>query len=464
MAVEKAYPENLLFAIARGAQTIVDDSFMVTLVCGNAYPYFDYSVNAVGGGMELRAALFGRGLAALGQWHVSFVVSDFGQPFVTSHEGIDFHIYQPTYRKAGRNVFPRFRKRCWFPSLEFKRSDLGLIWQIPLIAAYLALPALFFTRFWRKLKPDVVCCFGNNDRSAEVIADCHRLGIKTILCVASDRDILADYRPGNRDLDHNGMPKWKGHFLLATADCIVAQTEYQSNILKQVFGRQSVLIRNPVQASSDDPQHWLPYDQRKFILWIGRADKVNKRPMLFLELAQSCPDLQFLMIVSCTDDDLFQELQQTRPNNLMIMGHVPQQRIWDYLNRAQVLVNTSRFEGFPNTFLQSAVTGTPIISLEVDPDGMLTHRGCGICTDGDKILLQKAVVELCGDTIRAGQFATNCHQYVLEYHEAKGRIHEFVACLKEQMHEGNKVVMIPWWRKWQRFIYGPFIKEGGNVN
>ena len=107
---------------------------MVTLVCSNAYPHFDFCVPAIGGGMETRAALLAVNWPAQDAGASNFVVSDFGQPFLTRHEGIDFRIYQPTYRRAGRNVFPRFRERRWFPVLNLDRHDLDLLWQIPLIA------------------------------------------------------------------------------------------------------------------------------------------------------------------------------------------------------------------------------------------------------------------------------------------------------------------------------------------
>lgn len=405
---------------------------LVALVCANAYPLFDFCVPPVGGGMETRAALFGRGLAALGRWQVCFVVSDFGQPFVTRHEDIDFRIYQPTYREAGRNVFPRLRKRRWFPVLNLDRRDLDLLWQMPLIAAWLALPALFFPRFWRRLKPAVVCCFGNNAQTAEVIADCRRAGIRTILCVASDKDLSPDYRPGNRAPNHYGMPKWKGHFALAHADRIVVQTEAQREALRQHFGRDAVLVRNPVHVSADDPQRWLPRAQREFVLWIGRADDFNKRPALFLELARNCPDLQFVMIASRSDDAVFRALEQACPPNLRILEHVPAHDIWDWLRRARVLVNTSKFEGFPNTFLQSAVMGVPIVSLEVDPDGMLARHGCGVCAAGDTGTMREAVVKLCVDGARADAFAATCHRHALKRHEAGGRIAELEACIADE--------------------------------
>lgn len=423
---------------------------LVALVCANAYPLFDFCVPAVGGGMETRAALFGRGLAALGRWQVCFVVSDFGQAFVTRHENIDFRIYQPTYRKAGRNVFPRLRKRRWFPVLNLDRRDLDLLWQIPLIAAWLALPALFFPRFWRRLRPAVVCCFGNNAQTADVIADCRRTGIRTILCVASDKDISPDYHPGNREPNHYGMPKWKGHYSLTHADHIVVQTEAQREALQRRFGRDTVLIRNPVHVSPDDPQRWLPRAQREFVLWIGRADDFNKRPMLFLKLARDCPDLEFVMIASRTDDAVFRALEQACPPNLRIAEHLPPQEIWGYLHRARVLVNTSKFEGFPNTFLQSAVMGVPIVSLEVDPDGMLARHGCGVCAAGNPRTMREAVVKLCADGVRADALAATCHQHALDRHEAGGRIAELEACIADQAAAPGPDGP-PWWALLRRF-------------
>lgn len=427
----------------------------VLLVCANVYPHFDFCAPPVGGGMETRAAMFGRGLAASERWRLGFVVSDFGQPFVTQHEGIDFHIYQPVYRRAGRNVFPRLRKRRWFPILNLDWRDLELLWQIPLIAAWLALPALFFPRFWRTLKPELVCCFGNNALSAEVIADCHRAGIRTILLIASDKDLSPDYQPGARDLNHYGMPKWKGHHSLALADCIVVQSEEQRQALRRHFNRDAVLIRNPVHVSPDDPQHWLPRGQREHVLWIGRADDFNKRPMLFLELARDCPGFEFLMIVSRTDEASFQALADNCPANLRIVEHVPAHEIRDYLQRARVLVNTSRFEGFPNTFLQAAVMGVPIVSLAVDPDGMLAGHACGICAAGDQRALRQAVLDLAADAARAEAFAAASHRYALEWHGAEQCISEFATCLDEQRRLAAGPARMPWLRRWQHFVRRP---------
>lgn len=459
------FPETSTKLTGRAATAPDSTRPHVALVCANAYPQFDFCVPPIGGGMETRAVLFGRELVATERWRLSFVVSDFGQPFVTQHEGIDFHIYQPVYRSAGRNVFPRLRKRHWFPIINLDRRDLDLFWQIPLIATWLTLPSLFFPRFWRKLRPDVVCCFGNNAQSAEVIADCRRAGIPTVLCIASDNDLSPDYRPGNMDPNHYGMPKWKGHYALHHADCVVVQSDTQRQALQEHFRRDGVLIRNPVHIAPDDPQHWRPREQREFVLWIGRSDDFDKRPMLFVQLAQQCPELNFLMIVSRTNEPAFLALQEQCPSNLRILEHLPPPEIWDYLHRARALVNTSRFEGFPNTFLQAAVAGVPIVSLEVDPDEMLASQRCGIWTAGDPNLLRSSLEQLWNSHDQAETLAVKCHRHVLEKHEATARLAEFEACIdSERRHSSAAQPDLSWWQRLRRFAPHPPNTRSRHVN
>ena len=80
------------------------------------------------------------------------MVSDFGQPFLTRHEDIDFHIYH-RHTAALRETSFRVPQAARGPHPNFDRHDLDLLWQVPRVTAYLALPGIFFPRFWRALSP-----------------------------------------------------------------------------------------------------------------------------------------------------------------------------------------------------------------------------------------------------------------------------------------------------------------------
>jgi glycosyltransferase involved in cell wall biosynthesis len=415
------------------------------IVCGNVYPLFDETKAGFIGGMETRAALLGRGLAATGRWAVSFVVESFGQPSFVRREGIDFHTYRPVYRPAARNVYPRFRRRRWFPALNLDRRDLSLVWQIPLVLLFRLFPPLFFPLYWRQRRPDVVCCFGNNDLSAEVIADCHRLGVRTVLCIAADIDVSADYRPEDLTLNDYSVPKWMGHYALETADHIFVQTEHQRRALAERFGRKGQVVRNPVAISADDPDRWPAREDRDVVLWIGRSDTYHKQPLLFLELALRCPDIPFLMVVNNKHADVFETLQSRRPPNLTIVERVAHKDIWDYYRRARAFVSTSAYEGFPNTFLQCAAAGVPVASLAVDPEGVLTQHGCGLLANGSLDALEAAVRSLWESPDLAERYARTFHAYALSHHGMDGQVRRFDALLQEVVATPLPRPT-PWWR------------------
>ena len=347
----------------------------VTLVCWNAYPLFDHSVSAPVGGMEARSALFGRSLSASGIWSVRFVVGDFQQGDPIEHERIRFDRYQGMQRDVAEYTRQCFVKRRWFPIVSLRRDDLALLWVLPLALLYRFLPGCSSPIYWHRRRTDIVCCFGNNQVSAEIVSDCGRVGVRTVLCLASDDDLDASYQPGDTTLNDYGTPRWMAHYAIENADHIFVQTERQQQLLLERFDRQGEIIRNPVDISPGDPGRWPDRSTRNTILWIGRSDTFHKRPLHFLELARQCPDLPFVMIANKTDADVFNTLLRERPDNLTIIERVPHSEIWDYYRHARVFVSTSVYEGFPNTFLQCAVAGVPIASLQVQPRGNTRRQG-----------------------------------------------------------------------------------------
>lgn len=418
----------------------------VTLLCWNAYPLFDATVTMHVGGMETRAALFARGLAALGRWRVCCVVGDFGQPARTSFEGVEFRVYQRLHQRSAENVYPRFGKRRWFPIIKLDWRSAHLLWQLPVLVAFRLFPGCLFPLFWRRGRPSVVCCFGNNAVSAQTIADCRRIGVRTVLCIAADSDLSQEYRPGDRRLNDYNAPHWMCHYAIENADHIFVQTESQQRALEHRFGRSGELIRNPVRISEGDPAHWPRRDERDCILWIGRSDTFHKRPTLLLELARRCPELPFVMIVNRTHSDVFDALQAQRPANLTIIERVPHSEIWNHYRRARVFVSTSAYEGFPNTFLQCAAAGVPVASLDVDPEGILSRRGCGLYAGGNLDDLEGHVRTLWSDEALAERQALTFHRFALEHHGLDSQVQRFATLLERVIDAPLRYLPLPWCR------------------
>lgn len=195
---------------------------------------------------------------------------------------------------------------------------------------------------------------------------------------------------------------------------------------KQVFVQNKTDIEN-LQRSTKVTSVAIPNahrlvewceNQRDTILWIGRSAKI-KRPMLFIDLAEKMPDENFTMICQCaTGDKKYHKLaaRAKRVENLQFIEQVGFDEIGSYFQRAKVFVNTSDAEGFPNTFIQACEFGTPILSLDVNPDGFLDEYNCGICCDGSLDHLADSLRFMLAED-RYIEMGKKARKYAQQYHD-----------------------------------------------
>jgi hypothetical protein len=355
----------------------------IGLVALNALPLFDESAKGSFGGMETRCAILARGLVSRG-WNVSVFVRSCGVEALVNYAGVLLRRYDPFWLQMELEMRGRFTKRRWFPIINGTRDEISLLWRVPLYLLYRPFPQMFGSRFWGRWQGmSAVLCFGNSDVSARTIADCRRFGIPAYLMIASDSDLDERYTEFASGFNTYGATHSACWYAISHATQVIVQTEAQQLLLSNRFGRSGILIRNPLPTvpklmSSESPK-------RKTALWVGRADLHHKRPQICFDLAKELPEVEFTMVLDAPTSRQFKELARAAPANVRMLERIPSSKMWDLLSEARVFVSTSssEFEGFPNVFLQAALAKVPIVSLEVDPDGLFSKIGGGFCGHGD---------------------------------------------------------------------------------
>jgi len=391
-----------------------------------AYPAIDPQCPGAIGGMETRSWLMARALAALPEFQVEFLVRVPQQVRRTEFEGVRIHAAVDRLSDIRSKVSANVNRANRFPWMRFRKFTPSLLWQIPLLACYEPFrPQTHASHDFRRplsvytqLSANVLVTFGVNVVSAAVVASAKASGKRTVLCVAHDDDLDERYRPDSNFVNAYNDPAPACHYALDQCDEIVVQTVEQRDLLQQRFGREGTVIENPIDLNEWDARSRScgqsdEATEDRYVLWIGRAERTQKRPQFMPELARLCPELKFLMVMNPRDRELKAQIERDAPENLRLQGPVPFPEMPGLFQRATVLVNTSASEGFPNTFLQAAASGVPIASLDIG-ESFLKESNAGSCAEGSMERLSDIVQQYANRSERVPETAVR--EYLIQHH------------------------------------------------
>jgi glycosyltransferase involved in cell wall biosynthesis len=250
------------------------------------------------------------------------------------------------------------------------------------------------------------------------VALAHLAGVKTIFGAGVDRDVRVREALYQR-------PRWwpMYAFGLSRTDRIVLQHSGQQSDLPRRWSGKAYVVPNIV--SDGDPilprAHRLPT-----VAWIA-ALRVTKRPDKLIEIARLLPHIQFVVcggpstyMTPLGYGDRTIEAFQTTPN-INYRGQVSPAEAVHIVRESSLLLSTSDEEGFPQTFLEAWSHGTPVVTLGIDPGGVIRGNGLGAVCEGIDTVVA-AIENLVSDREVWEKASTNARKYVNRSHSPEAAI------------------------------------------
>ncbi len=261
-------------------------------------------------------------------------------------------------------------------------------------------------------------------------------GITTLFCLLNSKNIIT-HLASDADVSGENIMKYNiftyllnkiGKWIdIKFSDKVVSQNSYQKLKLKGKYNVDSIIIKNSIDLS----EHYDKKSIGEYLLWVGTIRAI-KQPELFLKVAQFFPQNKFVMIGGAGESpEYYTQIKKNaeKIKNVEFKGFVPTQLINSYYQNAILLINTSKTEGFPNTFLEAWAHSIPVVSLNVDPDGIISQHNLGYhSTTFEQLLID--IKNLLTNIESITVMGKNGRKYVEENHDIEKIMDQYEILIK----------------------------------
>ncbi len=203
---------------------------------------------------------------------------------------------------------------------------------------------------------------------------------------------------------------------LKNAGYIITQNDYQYNKLKEEYAKKRIFkIYNAFYLSGEIEGE----RERKYIAWVGIFSQQKNLDVL-VNIVNQLPKIDFKIAgmepTKGIDENAKKALNAlSKHKNVQFVGYLNRTEIMDFLANAYALLNTSHYEGFSNTFLEAFAAGTPVISLNSDPDRILRKYKLGFLVNLEAVAhVIKKLINDCdyeAYKVRMRDYLNSFHDY-----------------------------------------------------
>jgi len=234
---------------------------------------------------------------------------------------------------------------------------------------------LAWYKFLKKERPDW-CFFQCADHLWGPMAETARwLGVRTAFSVMHDLDVQPR-RALTRRQNWWRLYEWG----LRRSDIIFVQHQGQRGYLPPSWQARTYFLPGIVPL----PVTYRPHPERNgTVAWVA-VIRPPKRPDLLVEIARRLPEVRFVVCGAPTYklweagaiESIIGQLRSLP--NVDYRGHVDPEQTLKVIEDASLLLSTSDGEGLPSVFLEAWAAGTPVVSVQIDPDHKIRDGELGV--------------------------------------------------------------------------------------
>lgn len=267
------------------------------------------------------------------------------------------------------------------------------------------------------IRPDIIYSqqFDNAMVASVLYAKNHN--ISSIWHIASERCVWPSKSQRRHSLDFLGP--FLIRYIIKNVTSIIGQTNDENTLLSEHWGRTCDFI---VPNWHPIPKDSITKKNPLIIIWVGNL-KMMKQPEMFIQLAEDnthLEDVQFVMIGRKSTGHWHQELMHRIDQcpNLSYLGEKSFDDVNKIIDDSGIMVSTSLYEGFPNTYIQAWLRNVPVVALKVNPDNVITSNHVGFCSGSYEKLL-KDVRKLSTSPALRNEMGNKAREYASKYHDVK---------------------------------------------
>ena len=199
----------------------------------------------------------------------------------------------------------------------------------------------------------------------------------------------------------------------------LAKFKNQNFRLRQSFGGQAK-IKIILQQVQDSEQCRGTNQNSKIVITVSRLVRKNGMDILvraIAEVKKIIPDVKLWILGGGAEENYLKKLAQDFKiiGNVEFLGEVPNDRISEYLVKADIFVRPSRSEGLGTAFLEAMAAGLPVIGTPVGgiPDFLKDGENGLFSRPEDAKDLSEKIVKLINNAPFREKIAKHGQQFVL---------------------------------------------------